>query len=286
VSDRNGSLPVGAYGFRLVAERDADLADLAEVAREAPTVTVRWHHASVIRTIEEIGRDAVTLGARGASAFAAVRSPLSITFYLADPPAPGALVHPLLTVPISVLARWRGDATLHGGAFETESGAWAVMGAREAGKSTLLASLAKAGCPVVADDLLAIQGGDVWSGPRCVDLRPDVAERFSAARYLGEIGRRDRFRLTTSPARPRLPLRGILVPAWHDRPGVNIERLDARERLQMLYRQEYIALLGPADPLRIMDVLSIPAWRVTRPRDWAATDEVVERVLELARAQS
>ena len=68
--------------------------------------------------------------------------------------------------PAAVFARWRGLETLHGGAFvDDRGGAWAVLGDRGAGKSSLLAALALAGHEVVADDLLVLDGGDCFAGP-------------------------------------------------------------------------------------------------------------------------
>jgi hypothetical protein len=197
-----------------------------------------------------------------------------------------ALVHPILTVPISVLARWRGDTTLHAGAFLAGSVAWGIVGKREAGKSTLLATLGEAGCPIVADDLLTIDRGSAWSGPHCVDLRPDAARRFDSAREIGEVGGRMRFRLSTRPGPARAPLGGFFVLDWTEGTDVGLCPLTARERLQMLYSQEYIALLGPSDPERIIELSGLPAWRLTRPRAWEMSGVVVERLLETTAAHS
>ena len=273
----------GAYGFRLVSsDPEVVFNDLVPLAADAPAVTVGWRHASLIGTIEHVSDDRVALGARGASAMHVERRPPTITLDLEEPPDPDALLHPTLTVPMSVLARWRGDVTLHAGAFETPAGAWGVAGMREAGKSTLLASLAMRGCPVVADDLLTVLDGAAWAGPTCVDLRPDAAERFDGSRCLGEVGGRPRYRLSTAPGRAQQQLRGLFVPGWHDEPGVTIEPMGSKDRLRLLYGQEYIGLLGPADPREILKLLGLPAWRVLRPRDWEATDEVAERVLAVA----
>ena len=156
------------------------------------------------------------------------------------------------------------------------------MGEREAGKSATLATLAGRGYPIVADDLLALHGGMAWAGPSCVDLRPDTAGRFGGARYLGLVGGRHRFRLSTPPGRAQVPFRGFFVLAWQDvGSGIRIEPMTAQERLQWLYRQEYISLMGWPDPASLLPLVGLPAWRVTRPPDWGATDEVVTRMLEV-----
>lgn len=270
----------GAYGFRLnYADPGEHLDDLVELGDSSPEVAVAWRHATTIADVEEVTPDRVGYGVRGATTFWVERHPPSVLFDLPSPPVPGALVHPLLTVGISIHARWRGDVTIHAGAFETEEGAWGIMGARQAGKSAMLASLADRGRPIVADDLLTIQDGSVWAGPDCVDLRPDIAERFGA-RYLGVVGGRPRFRLSTPPSRPRVPLRGFFVLDWHDRPTVTAEPLPLKERLEWLYRQDYIRLVGDPDPAKIVPLVVLPAWRLTRPRSWDATDAAVERLLE------
>lgn len=273
----------GAYGFRLdYADPGEHLNDLIELDDSAPLVSVGWRHASTIRDVEEVAENLVVYGARGGATFRVDRDPPSVLIDLPSPPPPHALVHPLLTVGISVHARWRGDVTLHAGAFETRSGAWGVMGEREAGKSSILAALAVRGLPIVADDLLAVDGMDVWAGPRCVDLRPDTAPRFRDARLMGVVGGRPRFRLSTPPGRARLPFGGFFVLGWHDDNRVVVEPMRPQERLQWLYQQEYIRLFGWPDPAKHLSLLTLPAWSVRRPADWGATDEVLGRMLEIA----
>ncbi|MBW3660298.1 MAG: hypothetical protein KY397_01520 [Gemmatimonadetes bacterium] len=276
----------GAYGFRLnYADPGEHLDDLVHLGDSEPEVTVSWRHASTLADVEEVDEERVVYGIRGATTFRVERDPASIVIDVPFPPVPGALVHPLLTIAISILARWRGDVTLHAGAFETPAGAWGVMGVREAGKSAMLAAVSRRGLPIVADDLLTIEDGSVWAGPDCVDLRPDTAERFGA-RYLGIVGGRPRFRLSTPPSRPRVPFRGFFILDWHDRPEIEAEPLPTRERLRWLYRQEYIPLVGFSDPRELLSLLPAPAWRLSRPQDWTATETTVDRVLEVVEEAS
>ena len=279
MSGFDGSL--GAYGFRLAYPRSTSepLTDLVELDLSNPLVTIRWRHASLVEDREEVTAARVVFGRRGSTLFQVDRDPPSIHFDFATPPVPGALVHPLLTVPISVQARWRGDLTLHAGAFEAPSGSWAIMGARQSGKSALLACLATRGFPVVTDDLVAVKDGQVWAGPRCVDLRPDTAQRFDSAYRLGVVGGRVRYRLPTPAGRARSKLRGFFVLEWNDRGRVTIEPLPTQERLQWLYRQEYIGLVGAPDPNGLLPLLGLPAWRLSRPLDWEAAEEAVDRLL-------
>lgn len=277
------SSSLGAYGFRLSCPQAGDpLPDLIEVNPTSPHVIVTWRQASTVKDIEVVESDRVAYGSRGATTYYVERVPRAIRFDIPYVPSPAALVHPLLTIGVSVLARWRGDLTLHAGAFETPAGGWGVMGAREAGKSSILASIGERGYPVVADDLMAVQNGSVWAGPSCVDLRPDTVGRFTNAVPMGIVGGRPRYRLSTVPGHAQIPLRGFFVLDWNHASDISVEPLSTRERLQWLYRQEYIRLVGYSDPAKLLPLVALPAWRLTRPRDWAATEEAVERVLEIA----
>jgi hypothetical protein len=276
---------VGAYGFRLVwSDADEPPSDLVALNGGTPEVEVYWRPGSMLRSFEIVGDDRVVLGAERASGFVVQREPAAIAMNLHEDVSIDALLHPLLTVPLSVLARWRGDVTLHAGAFETEGGAWAVVGEREAGKSSALAGLSQRGHPIVADDLLTLSGRDVWAGPSCVDLRPQAVEHFPAARVLGEVGGRLRYRLSTPPGRTRLPLRGMFVLAWHDEAGVSAEPLSAQDRLGLLYMQEYMGMMGPNPPAVLFELMELPMWRLSRPRDWETAEAALERMLEIAQA--
>jgi hypothetical protein len=275
----------GAYGFRLTFPGlPVEDQDLIDVGADVPVVPVDWRHASQLADVERVEEGWLENRNRHQSGFFAVREPPSVTMELHTEISPAGVVHPLLTMPLSVLARWRGDLTLHAGAFQCGDGAYGIVGRREAGKSTTLALLAQAGQPIVADDLLTIGEGHVWSGPACVDLRPDAATRFAAARPIGEIGGRERFRLSARPAADRLPLRGLFVMDWAADGGVGVTPLSVGEFLHLLYESEYIPMMGATDPFRILDVMgAVHAWRVTRPRDWAMADELIDRMVEVAR---
>jgi hypothetical protein len=275
----------GAYGFALEYVGGAGpLRDLVELGTDAPLVTLRWRHACPAATFDESRDGFAAMGTRGATAFYVTGSPPSILFDIGVEPEPDALIHPVATVPLAVLARWRGDVTLHAGAFEAGGAAWALMGDREAGKSTTLGVLAGRGHAVVADDLLVVQDCRVHSGPACVDLRADAAERLGPTRDLGVFGPRRRFRLSGAPAPACLPLGGFLVLGWHDHPTVAVERVSLQDRVRLLYGLEYAGLVGPADPAKILELATLPAWRIERPPDWSATEEAVGKLLELALA--
>lgn len=278
--------PSGAYGFSLIpTDPVLSLPDLIPLPNGAESVSLTVLRASSTVTQGSLGRDEILLAERRGSGLWMRREPAEVVMALPESMPGRALVHPTLAVPLSLLARWSGHVTLHAGAFEA-GGAWGVLGDRTAGKSSMLAALSAGGVPIVADDLVVVDGdGFVLAGPRCVDLRSDVAERFAAAEPMGIVGGRPRFRLTTPPAPPRTPLRGFFVLEWGDGPEIELEPLGMRERLGLLYGQEYMGIMGAADPRRLVAIVGLPAWRLRRPRDWDAAGEVVERVLECASAQ-
>ncbi|HXV06281.1 MAG TPA: hypothetical protein VFP23_10300 [Solirubrobacterales bacterium] len=270
----------GAYGFRLVLPaHETELPDLSPLNGDAVSVALECRHASVLVERDRMDADCVSLGTRGSSLLEVRREPAAIVLELPEETTPAALVHPVLTAPISILARWRGDLTLHAGAFFADGRAWAVIGEREAGKSTALAMLAERGCPLLADDLLVLDGGVVRAGPACIDLRPDAAERMPGARYLGEIGNRPRHRLAAPHGPARAPLGGFFLLGWGEQAGVTVEPVPTGEALRVVYEQEYIGLMGPADPQKILDLLGMPMWRVRRPPDWARGEEAIDAIL-------
>ena len=74
------------------------------------------------------------------------------------------LVHPYLGAAACITNRWAGREVYHAGAFTSGGLAWVVVGAREAGKSSLLAELASRRIPVLADDLVVTDGHQVFCG--------------------------------------------------------------------------------------------------------------------------
>ena len=147
--DRNHRSSSGAYGFRLVSGNPGEqLPDLPVVDGDAPLVHFRWERGSRAR-----GR------ARGRSGPGPPLAPRrrSRSPCGGNRPRQCGSCHsrcrsrrssiPLGTLPLSVLAHWRGDVTLHGGAFVRAGGAWGVCGEQNAGKSTTLALVGDAGHP-------------------------------------------------------------------------------------------------------------------------------------------
>ena len=242
-------------------------------------VALECRFATVLVERNRIEPGWISLGEPRGSLLEVRRDPASITVEFPDQTTPEALIHPLLALPMSILARWRGDLTLHAGGFFANDHAWGVIGERKAGKSTMLAKLAQSGCPLIADDLLVLDDGVVRAGPACIDLRPDTAEQVSGARYLGVIGDRPRYRLTAPPGPARARLGGLFLLGWNESSEVRVEPVPPSEALQIVHKEEYIGLIGPTDPKKVMSLLGTPMWRVSRPRDWGYTEQAVEAML-------
>lgn len=180
------------------------------------------------------------------------------------------------------MAHWLGRPSFHAGAFVMDGGAWAVVGDREAGKSSTLAWLAAHGYEIVADDILVIEDGAVFAGPRSVDLRGDTAKQLGVGSELGVVGTRERWRL----ALPQLgaasvPLRGWIFLAWRSEP--ELRRLSCSACLTRL-----IGHIGmrrsAANPSALLELATLPAWDFGRKRDWQLMDQTGERLLSLARS--
>jgi hypothetical protein len=273
----------GAYGFRLVyVDPEITLPDLLELDGRADKVLLSASYAPAERDVYDVAEGRVRLAARGRGSLDVTREPRSIVLKLQEPPSPEALVHPLVTAPLAILSRWRGDSTLHGGAIYVDGTAFSVCGGRTAGKSSLLATLAGRSIPIMADDLVVVADGVVHAGPSCVDLRPDTAERFGA-RPLGLVGGRPRFRLTTPPSPSAAPLGGFFELAWSDESAPVVEELTPSEKLRLLHAQEYAGIVGPPQPEATFDLLELPMWRLHRPRDWARTDAAAALLLATAK---
>jgi hypothetical protein len=187
------------------------------------------------------------------------------------PPPPDEIVHPLMGPVGTVFGRWAGREAFHGGAFIGGGRAWIVLGAREAGKSTLLAALAGRGIDVLSDDVVVTDGHVVYAGPRCVDLRQAVPRGIPGVELV-RAGRRHRAPLPHVP--PAAPLGGWIELRWG--PGPEMRPVPTSAWLPELARRRAWRHL-PSDPARFLDLAARPAWRLTRPPDWMldATVEVL-----------
>jgi hypothetical protein len=258
----------GAYGFRW-----AGLADDALAVGDSDD----WPVVSVIQTpaddshsseVDRVGADSAlirTLAARlrldrlGSSVEIRARERLPVT----------DVIHPTLWPAASVFARWYERETFHAGAisFDGEE-AWAILGERCAGKSSLLAALALHGVEVLADDLLVVAGPRCFAGPRCIDLRTEAAAALEIAADTTLVRSSERRRLRLPRCAGEYALRGFVHLRWGA--GLCLERLLPVERLPLLLDHRRVAGLG-ADFEHLLDLVALPAIRLTRPRDWRTT---------------
>ena len=189
------------------------------------------------------------------------------------------LIHPWLAAAAGILCRWNGMQVMHGGVVELGGRALLVLGDREAGKSTLLAHVARSDrMHVMADDLAVFAAGVVYAGPRCVDLRPPTAIAFGLDRpeLLARDETRYRFPLAAGLASARLV--GAIVLEWGR--SCTIERVPVSQRLPCL-----LPHTGVDDPKvdagRLLDLASTPVWVLHRPRTWDGLDDAAAAVESL-----
>jgi hypothetical protein len=186
------------------------------------------------------------------------------------------LAHPYLGPIATTFNRWAGREAFHGGAFVKGDRAWAVLGPRTAGKSSLLAALASQDVPVLSDDILVVDGSGAYAGPRCVDLRHPIPGRSLDTK---PVRNTTRLRLRLPPIPLRLPLGGWLFLRWGDE--LTMTSVGAAELLGRLAARRSWPQL-PSDPAATLAIATLPAWDLTRPRDWNALGEtcrLLDRVL-------
>jgi hypothetical protein len=189
------------------------------------------------------------------------------------------LVHPFLAPAATVMAHWHGRLSFHAGAFVAAAGVWGVVGDREIGKSSMLATLALEGHDVVTDDVLVLDDGAACIGPRSIDLRRDAAENLGVGAALGVVGTRERWRVRLPRLDGAPPLRGWFFLGWSDEPQAR--RLSGSECLTRLI--ENVALrMTSLNPASLLDVAALPAWHFGRPRDWQRMRESAHSLLSLA----
>jgi hypothetical protein len=226
---------------------------------------------------EEVGESSAVLRPRSGGWVNIDRASGTATFSLPERPTDGALVHPHLASVAIVAAHWLGHETFHAGAFIVGGRAWGVLGQRQAGKSSLLASLSLVGVPVVSDDVLVLDGTTVFAGPRSIDLRPDAAKRLGVGEDVGMMGARERWRLGLDPVEAELQMGGWLSLLWDD--AVAMREIRGAERLQTLGAHRASSLYPP-DPAGLLDLCALPCVELRRPRRWELTEDTLRRLLD------
>jgi len=219
-----------------------------------------------------------TLDTAGEARVAIQRDPLAVRITAAHESAGESMIHPQMGTIAAIIGHWSGQLAFHAGALLLGDGAWGIMGAREAGKSSLLGYLATTGVGIIADDVLVLGGGQIFAGPRCVDLREGAAEWLGRGEVIGSGGPRQRWRMTLPPVPATVPLRGWIVPGWG--PDVRIDPVPLPHRLPMLHHNLALTRPAPRHPERMLRMAALPVVRFQRPRDWAMMADSAARLLD------
>ena len=169
------------------------------------------------------------------------------------------IVHPLLGKMLTLLADDRGIDALHGGALLGADGAWALVGDREAGKSSLLAQCHRQGAHVLTEDIVVLEGDRCLAGPRCIDLRTGAAELLGPGTP-ARGGTKQRIRLPPAPA--EVAIAGVVHLTWGTttaltalRPADRIARLVEHRATRIWPRSLNVAL----------DLADFPTFELRRP---------------------
>lgn len=268
----------GAYGIRILG---------LETARKfLVPAEPHWPRLQLVTTIgsseadvETFNDDRALLKLRNGGEIRVDRVAGRAEFVVPEPLGPAELVHPYLAPVAAVVARWSGRESFHGGAFVVDGGVWALLGDREAGKSTTLAWLAANGTPIVCDDMLIFAEGLTFVGPRALDLREGPAARLGIGEYIGVVGARERWRFVLPEVAERLPLRGFVYLAWADE--LALSEVAPGERLARIFTHAGLRL-PPLRPEVLLDLVALPAFELGRPHDWdslSAAGELLLRTL-------
>lgn len=267
----------GAYGLHLPA-----LAAAGDLLVEAPKHWDDWH----IELATGSGRPAEFVDDRRArlicqpSGWVDIdRASRTSTLHLPRRPATHEIAQPRLGMSAAIAAHWCGNYSFHAGVFVAAGAAWGVLGAKGAGKSSLMATLALMGVPVLADDALILDGdGQALAGPRCIDLRKQTANELGVGESIGVVGTRERFRMRLDPVPCEVPLAGFISLGWgRDAftavpPGERVGTLAKSFALRLPERNEHAHVT-------LMDLLALRMMRFRRPRELTRIDESAQRLL-------
>jgi hypothetical protein len=274
LADPNLATP-GAYGLAI------DFPVLPGMFVDAPASWPTWRFAYDVETqqparAEEWSDTGAVLHVVPAGLAFVNRTLRTTRFSLPEAVSVDAFAHPHLASTAVAAGQWSGSATFHAGCFVHNGGVWAVLGGKEAGKSSTIAWLHTAGFGILADDLLVASEGIALAGPRCLDLREGAAEHFGIGRYLGEIGNRTRWRVTLPMVEAELPLAGWISLAWGD--DVSVRKLDGpRQFTRLVANRAFLAT--ESRPESWLGLLGLPMYELTRPRHWASLDNAMAELL-------
>ncbi len=273
---------VGVYGMAIEGLPGAT-ALLRPVPPDAPVLRVSHERGEPSLTGVAVGEDRAAYRLRAAGGEVRLdRAEGSATFVMQREYPDEAFVHPFLALAAAIFSRWWGRDALHGGAFVHDGGAWVVLGAREAGKSSLLAQLHRLGVPVLSDDVAVVSDGQVLAGPGSIDLRGPAAQHLGTGTPLGRVGARDRWRVLLPAGPVSAPLRGFVLPSWGG--ACEVVAVPPLARLPLLMSNTALNR-PPVDPQRFFALAAHPALELRRPRDWAQLERSARLLLEQVTAR-
>jgi hypothetical protein len=266
----------GVYGFRIAGVQDnRDL--LVEAKPDWPLLEVTSRVDRVDQRVTVVSEQHAELKLIEGITARLDRSPPRVEFIMPTPVASKAIVHPFLSGVLPVHCHWMGRTSLHGGAFIHDDRAWAILGNREGGKSTLLAQLAAQGFAIVADDLVVIEDDTVYAGPRSIDLRVNAYQELGPAEFIGRVGSRERWRIQLGPIPSQVPLGGYFFLEWSERS--EIRRLAGVERMLRISAGRSL-MLPLGDPMTLPRLAALPGWEVLRPARFEDLPTITEQMLQ------
>lgn len=265
-----------AFGFRLDGVRSPALIEARQP--DWPALHIRHRIAPAVAQPSHHGEADAWLSLGGQAWLSLDRHCGTATYLTPRGLDEDRLIHPWLAPAAGLMARWLGREVFHAGAFLAGGGAWALVGSNQAGKSTLLSALAMAGTPVLTDDLLVVDEGVAYAGPRCLDLRQPHGVGRVPVDLVRTVREGSRHRLDLPAVEAAAPLRGWFFLEW----GSEVEAAPSRApaRLRRLVAQRRWAT-DALDPCVLLELASLPAWTLRRPRGSHHTDAVLERLHEL-----
>jgi hypothetical protein len=265
----------GAYGLHLRGLEPLD--DLLVPAEKNwPTAQIEVQAGSIDGASERVDESSGTIVFRDAMA-RLERAPARAVFRFAASPTLDAVVHPYLAPVAGLFAHWQGRECLHAGGFVHDGVAWGLVADRGGGKSSTLAQLALLGVPVLTDDLMIVDDGRAFAGPRVIDLREEPAAALGVGEPLGVLGTRPRWRFRIPAATSSAALGGWVFLDWGT--SLSVEVVPPSARLERLGQQRMIRR-RPADPSSLLSLASFPAIVIRRPRSWALLQETTTAMLD------
>lgn len=168
---------------------------------------------------------------------------------------------------------------LHAGGVVIDGGVWALLGEKGAGKTTTLVACRERGLPVLADDLVIVQGHTAFAGPRSLDLRPETAERLGPGHELIRVRDGERARLMLPSIAAELPFRGCVV--LEEAKSVEMANVPLAGRLALLSRH---VMVSDRAQQGLLDLLALPMWSLRRPRRWDCLPQAVDALVRSSAA--